>query len=136
MSLEQSIQDLTVAVKALTEVVMSARAVSQAAEQVKLPEGLKDPKAKKETAKAVDVAPEVPNGQQQTTTNTSPSSEPESAPVTYDDVKKATNALSAAKGREVTVDTLSRFGVKRATELDEGQWADYISYAEKVTADE
>ncbi len=72
----------------------------------------------------------------ETTTDTSPPSEPESAPVTYDDVKKATNALSAALGREVTIGALSRFGVKRATEMDEGQWAEYIEYVRKVIADE
>jgi hypothetical protein len=80
---------------------------------------------------------EVPNEQTslESTSSTTDASEPESAPVTYDDVKKATNALSAAKGRDVTIDALSLFGVKRATELDEGQWSDYISYASKVIAD-
>lgn len=85
-------------------------------------------KSKKETPPAEATAP--------TTTDTSQPTESESAPVTYDDVKKATNALSAAKGRDVTIDTLSRFGVKRATELDAGQWADYIAYTQKVVADE
>lgn len=137
MSLEQSIQDLTVAVQALTGVIVSARAVSQAVENVQLPEALKEPKTKKETTKVVaEAPPEAPNEKQPTTTDTSPSTESESAPVTYDDVKKATNALSAAKGRDVTIDALSRFGVKRATELDEGQWADYIAYTETVVADD
>jgi len=82
------------------------------------------------------VAEQPTTQEEKTITATSQPSESESAPVTYDDVKKATNALSAAKGRDVTIDALSRFGVKRATELDEGQWADYIAYTETVTADE
>lgn len=143
--LETRIEELTAAVKSLTE-MMSVRITSQPA-----PEVVKEPKAKKETKiisegtvlKTImgektfaEHDAEIPNDQQPTTTDTSPPSESESAPVTYDDVKKATNALSAAKGRDVTIDALSRFGVKRATELDEGQWVDYIAYTETVIADE
>jgi hypothetical protein len=130
--LETRIEELTAAITLLTA-ALAVHGIATA------PEVVKEPKAKKplvEGGQSAGVVSEVPNEKQQNTTDTSPSSEPESAPVTYDDVKKATNALSAAKGRDVTIDTLSRFGVKRATELDEGQWADYIAYTEKVIADE
>ena len=128
--LETRIEELTAAVKALTE-MMSVRVTSQPT-----PEVVKEPKAKKEVAKVVEAAPEepaeVPNEKQPTTTDTSPPSEPESAPVTYDDVKKATNAFSASQGRDATIEALARFDVKRATELDATQWADYINYLDEV----
>jgi len=131
--LEESINALTAAVLALTY-AMNQRASQDpvAASLDDIKPAIKEPKAKK--VEPVAQVPNVPTPSA-TATDTSPSSEPESAPVSYDDVKKATNALSAAKGRDVTIDALSRFGVKRATELDEGQWADYISYANRVTAD-
>jgi hypothetical protein len=153
--LETRIEELTSAVKALTE-MMSVRVTlqpapvdvmahnakvledqnrataltpSQSRDMQEYEAPKKPKKPKKETAK-------TPEPVAQTITDTSPLSESESAPVTYDDVKKATNALSTAKGRDVTIDALSRFGVKRATELDEVQWADYIAYTETVIADE
>jgi hypothetical protein len=142
--LETRIEELTAAVRELIEVFTIVKS-----EAAKAPEVVKEPKETKKPsrntgAEVKESSPpsvaatetEVPNEQQPTITDISPTSESESAPVTYDDVKKATNALSAAKGRDVTIDALSRFGVKRATELDEGQWADYIAYADKVIADE
>jgi hypothetical protein len=132
--LETRIEELTAAVKALTEALNKSRSdVSAVKEDAAV---AKESKAKKPQAKEEPIAeqPSAPDlsTASTTTTDISPASESESAPVTYDDVKRATNALSAAKGRDVTIDALSRFGVKRATELDEGQWADYIAYAETV----
>jgi hypothetical protein len=137
--LETRIEELTAVVKALTA-VLAAHPVATNPVVVKDYEDFKPKaesgvikkrekeivKAEIEDAKKLEVKPK-------TTTDTSLSSEPKSAPVCYDDVKRATNALSAAKGREITIDTLSRFGVKRATELDEAQWADYIAYAKEMT---
>jgi len=145
MSLEQSIQELTDAVKLLTarlpqlspaESEQMAQAKAEVIKQTEAIELIEADKIvtvgieKRATEKAKVKKPETTS---KTTTDTSPISGPESAPVSYDDVKKATNALSAAKGREVTIDTLSRFGVKRATELDAAQWADYIAYAKEMT---
>jgi predicted membrane-bound mannosyltransferase len=136
--LETRIEELTAAVRELTA-VLAAHPV--AAHPVAAnPVVVKEPKGKKPQVKEDPIAEQTsaPDSQSASTptTDTSQPSESESAPVTYDDVKKATNALSAAKGRDVTIDALSRFGVKRATELDEGQWADYIAYTEKVIGEE
>lgn len=60
--------------------------------------------------------------------------EPQTSPLTYDDVKRATNALSAAKGKEVTIAALAHFGVTRATQLVEAQWGEYIAYCKKAAA--
>ncbi len=143
MSLEQSIQDLTAAVKVLTATIMASTAVApEVVKETEVTHLVRDVPLEQfvEEQKSVIKKPkkEAPPTEPiaKTTTDTSPPSEPESAAVTYDDVKKATNALSAAKGRDATIAVLSRFGVKRATELDEGQWADYIAYAEKVIGEE
>lgn len=129
--LETHIQELTAAVRELTK-LLDRFSPTQGLTGSNVPEVVKETKPKKETVKAVEPAPEIPNEKQPTTTDTSQPSESESAPVTYDDVKKVTNALSAAKGRDTTIAVLSRFGVKKATELDEAQWADYIEHAQKV----
>jgi hypothetical protein len=158
MSLEQSIQELTAAVKALIDVfpVVRTMSVSQDTEvthlvrDVPIEQFVEEQKAAVKKSKsaasntgqgaASEQAPVVAEQpitpQEKNTTDISPPSESEFAPVTYDDVKKATNALSAAKGRDVTIDALSRFGVKRATELDEGQWSEYIMYVDTVIRDE
>lgn len=146
--LEESIAELTKAVLALTYALNQAYAAP-------VPVASHAPKSftaeiEKEIGKTIDAMAKaasegieereavkkvegVPNEKPKTTTATSQPSESESAAVSYDDVKKATNALSAAKGRDATIAVLSRFGVKKATELDAAQWADYIEHAGKVT---
>jgi hypothetical protein len=69
------------------------------------------------------------------TSNTSESSSPESKPVTYDDVKRATNAVSKIS-RDKAIAGLARFGVQSATKLAEGQWSGYVEYMTKVAAGE
>ncbi len=136
--LEQRIEELTVAVKALTE-VMARGAVSNAEVALAKLEK-KSPKDAATASKPETSASGTPqsSGSQGEAPNVSPTSEPselESAPVSYDDVKKATNALSAAKGRDVTIATLAVFNVQKATQLVEAQWADYVAYATKVASD-
>lgn len=70
------------------------------------------------------------------TTDTSKPSSPESPAVTYDDVKKATNAVSAKLGREKAIAGLARFGVQSATKLTEEQWPEYVAYMTRVAAGE
>lgn len=130
MSLEAKIDALTSAVLGLTY-AMNQHKETESKKSAPAETALAEPAAKKTKE---PVAPsEVPNEKPKTTTDTSPPSEPEFKAVSYDDVKKATNALSAAKGRDVTIAVLSRFGVKKATELDAAQWADYIEHAAEVT---
>jgi hypothetical protein len=69
------------------------------------------------------------------TTNTSPPSSSESAPVTYDDVKRATNAVSKIS-RDKAVAGLARFGVASATKLAEDRWREYVAYMTRVAAGE
>jgi hypothetical protein len=71
----------------------------------------------------------------ETTSSTSQASSPESKPVTYDDVKRATNAVSKIS-REKAIAGLARFGVQSATKLAEGQWSGYVDYMTQVAAGE
>jgi hypothetical protein len=132
--LEQRIEELTAAVKALTEVFTIVKeqgaAKIEAAAKPREQVAVLKPENVKALKTAATVAEEAPN-----VSPTSEPSEPESAPVSYDDVKKATNALSAAKGRDVTIATLAVFNVQKATQLVEAQWADYVAYATKVASD-
>jgi hypothetical protein len=68
----------------------------------------------------------------ETTSNTSQDSAPGSAPVTYDDVKRATNAVSKISREKA----IARFGVTGAMKLTEHQWPEYIAYMTKVAAGE
>jgi hypothetical protein len=87
--------------------------------------------------KAVTALAEVPNEKpkSETTSSTSQASSPESAPVTYDDVKRATNAVSKIN-REKAIAGLARFGVTGAMKLTEQQWPEYIAYMTQVAAGE
>lgn len=49
--------------------------------------------------------------------------------VSYDDVKAAVVAMSKAQGVPAVVALLASFGVKKATELRETQWLEFISKA-------
>jgi hypothetical protein len=79
--------------------------------------------------------PEVPNENSKPATSTSEPSSSESPPVTYDDVKRATNAVSKIS-RDKAVTGLARFGVMSATKLPERSWAEYIGYMTRVAAGE
>jgi hypothetical protein len=80
---------------------------------------------------------EAPNAETKSSAATSISepSSPESPPVTYDDVKRATNAVSKIS-RDKAVAGLARFGVTSATKLTEQQWPKYVEYMTKVAAGE
>lgn len=115
--LEQRIEELTAAVKALTEVFTIARNEGAA-------------KLEKKSPLTAVVETIIKEEEAKKPSPTSAPSEPESKPVCYDDVKRAINALSAAKGKEVTIALLDKFGVKRGPELVEAQWADFMKEAQ------
>jgi hypothetical protein len=135
MSLEAKITELTLAVQALTH-AMKERSEPLAFQALTL--------AMKERQEPVDMTgvaipaapvdsykePSPPNEftSQKSGEQSAPAHEPSSPALTYDDVKRATNNLSAAKGKEITIAALARFGVNRATELTETQWPEYCSY--------
>jgi hypothetical protein len=129
MSLEAKIAELTSAVQALTHVLLNPvdKEVAEAAQVF-------DPANQVEIVEVIDAHAEEIRAavdEDAATEAAQPAVE-----VTYDDVKKATNNLSAAKGKEVTIGVLARFGVKRATELTQEQWSPYIEHAGKVTRGE
>jgi hypothetical protein len=144
--LEQKIEELILAVKALT------KAIGSTYEPVERPKvtaaevsaerdanGGTMMAAKERVLKAKE---EVPNviaeeaKKSQTTSSTSQTSSPESAPVTYDDVKKATNAVSGKFGRDAALAGLQRFGVTGAMKLTEAQWPEYVAYMTRVATGE
>jgi hypothetical protein len=130
--LEQKIELLTAAVEALTKVI-SVNVVAAGKEYATAPT-IKEKKDGKTTRSEV-VEIEDPNEKSQTTSDTSQSSAPESEPVTYDDVKRATNAVSKIS-RDKAIAGLARFGVASATKLAEAQWPEYVAYMTRVAAGE
>jgi len=89
------------------------------------------------TRQSSEQSNEVPNEKPKSepTASTSQPSSSESAPVTYDDVKRATNAVSKIS-RDKAVAGLARFGVWSATKLTEQQWPGYVAYMTRVAAGE
>ena len=96
--------------------------------------------AQQEVEKVIAVreeARELPNDKPkseetpQTTSPTSEPTEPESAPVTYDDVKKVTIAVGKIS-KDKAVAGLAEFDVTSAKQLVEAQWADYIVFMNEV----
>ena len=140
--LEQKIELLTAAVEALTKAIGGMQApapYAAAAHVVKAAdvrenrqegESLKDTK---ERLQKEGVPNEKPKSED--TSSTSQTSAPESKPVSYDDVKRATNAVSKIS-REKAIAGLARFGVSSATKLTEQQWPGYVDYMTKVAAGE
>jgi len=136
MSLESQIGILTDAVRELTSALNSYGVRQHNAEVVKTVEAKRilpltdaDHKPKEE----------LPNAKseetQQTTSPASEPTEPESAPVTYQDVKDVTISMSKTDLAK-TKAALSRFGVASAKGLKEEQWAEYHAYLLKVQAGE
>ena len=144
--LETRIAELTAAVEALTKAqsaVLSALVQNTAAlGWVSASPGTEVHNFDREkmtstiTEKVVEVKI-VPNEtkKSETASSTSQASSPGSAPVTYDDVKRATNAVSKIS-REKAIAGLARFGVSSATKLTEQQWPGYVEYMTKVAAGE
>jgi len=84
------------------------------------------PDAASETAPAHVEQPSTQEAQKpQTISPTSEPTEPESARVTYDDVKKVTIAVSNIS-KDKAVQGLAHFGVTSAKQLIESQWITYV----------
>ena len=126
MSLEKVIEENTAAVKELTVALQQFAAGGTGAAAPAAPVAKAEtPKtaAKKETPKAEAKAEEKSD---------------EAAGIPYDDVKAKTLELVKAKGRDVVVETLAKFGkgVKSAQDLKPEQYADYIAAVDAVLNDE
>jgi len=121
--LEQRIEELTAAVKTLTLAIASYQSI------ILVPAFTGDPEDKGND--------NIPNEMQKSEdiTDTSQTSSPELPSATYDDVKRATNAVSKIS-RKKAIASLARFGVQSATKLAETQWAEYVAYMGKVAAGE
>jgi hypothetical protein len=126
--LEQKIELLTAAVEALIKVIGGI--------QVPGPDSiLHELKGAPVTNKAPKEEASNETKKSEDTSSTSQTSAPESKPVSYDDVKRATNAVSKIS-REKAIAGLARFGVSSATKLTEQQWPGYVDYMTKVAAGE
>jgi hypothetical protein len=125
--LETRIAELTAAVEALTKAIGSMQAPGAGSASLP-PEVVAELKA---------INKDAPNEtkKSETASSTSQASSPGSAPVTYDDVKRATNAVSKIS-REKAIAGLARFGVSSAMKLTEQQWPGYVDYMTKVAAGE
>lgn len=118
--LEARIEELTKAVRDLIDVMHNQQDVTLQA--VKQPDPPKE-EVPNETPKSLPA------------TSTSDPSSLESAPATYDDVKKLVIAISKAS-RDKAVAALQRLGVSKATELKDHQWAAAVAYLGKVASGE
>jgi hypothetical protein len=125
--LETRIAELTAAVEALTKAIGGMEAPGPVSASLP-PEVVAELKA---------INKDAPNDKpkSETTSSTSQASSPGSVTVTYDDVKRATNAVSKIS-REKAIAGLARFGVSSAMKLTEQQWPEYIAYMTKVAAGE
>ena len=135
--LEQKIELLTAAVEALTKAIGGMQAgLPVEAKKTAAAESVPADSAA-QTKKDADAPSKVPNETKKSedTSSTSQTSAPESKPVSYDDVKRATNAVSKIS-REKAIAGLARFGVSSATKLTEQQWPGYVDYMTKVAAGE
>jgi len=132
MSLEAKIEALTAAVQALRAALMVTGIEVNAVRHAY--EGSQEVVANAQTLKpeALTASQNADLTKYQANSaigeQSSPTPETSSPALTYDDVKRATNNLSAAKGKEVTIGALAHFGVTRATQLTEAQWADYVAH--------
>jgi hypothetical protein len=135
--LETRIAELTAAVEALTKAIggMQAPAAIEKHEPRSVVPEKKSADVAEQKAKPVPTATESEQPKSETTSSTSQASSPESKPVTYDDVKRATNAVSKIS-REKAIAGLARFGVTGAMKLTEQQWPEYIAYMTQVAAGE
>lgn len=147
--LETRIEELTAAVKALTEALSKTQAPNPVTAPLEdIQPGKKSQSAATSVSKPVVVASgthqnsdssvETPNDPPSSSDTTSgeqsqPTGESSLPELTYNDhVKPATLKLSQKMGREVAIAVLGRFGVKVAQNLDASQWADYIAHCESV----
>ena len=87
------------------------------------------PLAKGDALKIEDIPNDKPKSKP--TPDTSPASSNESAPVTYDDVKRITIKVSEVS-RDKAKAALSRFGVPSAKALPVDAWPDYVQYMTRV----
>lgn len=133
MSLEAKIAELTLAVQALTLAFQNGVKTQVIVEPIVEKTEARTVESSAVTIKQV-VVERIPNESSTPVSGAQCEPEPQKSSLTYDDVKRATNNLSAAKGKEITIAALARFGVKRATELTESQWQEYCDYTAKCVA--
>lgn len=133
MSLEAALAANTEAINKLGVLIKQAMSLNLASPQAAAEQVVKTSKAAlKEVEKELpNEQKELPVEQLQTTTDTSPSSEPESKPATYDDVKKLIIAISK-QSKDKAVAALSRLGVANGKELKPEQWPGAVEYLTKV----
>lgn len=133
--LEVRIEELTKAIRDLIDVIHNQRALTYQDAVKPLPSGSPERTAEN-IQREIDEA-KAPNAstKSEPTPDTSPTSLTESKPVTYEDVKRITIAVSA-KDKPKAVAALARFGVTSAKGLKEGQWGEYVAYMQKVAAGE
>lgn len=134
--LEARIEELTKAVRDLIDVMHNQQGVVlRTVTAADIRENRQDGESLKDTKERLQK--EVPNEKPKSSpaTNTSELSSLESAPATYDDVKKLVIAISKTS-RDKAVAALQRLGVSKATELKDHQWPAAVAYLAKVAAGE
>jgi len=135
MPLENDIQELTKAVLALTY-ALNQHLVTSSRVVVREPTFTPDVTEKIKEREQEIIKEEIADSKKsKPTTDTSPPSEPESAPVIYDDVRKLIIAIGK-ESKDKAVAALSRLGVANGKELKEAQWPEAVAYLTRVAAGE
>lgn len=144
MSLEQAITDHAAA---LRELAAAIRATASSASGITINSGetlmladanKADTKTQAPKAGAQGGDGKKPAGTQTAGTTakagTATASHSDAAAPTYDDVKAKVLELSKAKGREPTVALLQRYGVEKAPDLKDDQYAGFITDVDAILA--
>lgn len=95
-----------------------------------------DDTPEKTARKAKDKTPDTAPGKaiEKPEPDPAPAQETAAAAKTYDDVKAAIGALSAAKGRDACIAVLQRFGAARAPDLKPEQYGPFVADCARVAA--
>lgn len=119
MSLENVIQENTAA---LLKLVATLNSTAGNVQEATPANDAKPAETTKAPAKSTGSKPSKP----------APKAAQEGPALIYEDVKKRVVEVSKAKGRDDTIDLLARFGVDKAPDLKENQYAQFVEAADLV----
>lgn len=143
MSLEIALAENTAAIRELIAKLSTGAIIPQDAEKPAVTKTTKEATgtAKKDAAQSSEPTPTVSDNSacsstesQPADTNEKPEPTEQSTAPTYEDAKTAVLKLGKVKGRQATLDALSRFGASKLPDVKPESFADLIALVEEVIA--
>jgi len=138
MSLETAIQENTNALRDLMALISANLEHAQrpiTVEPQEIPAQLRKAKPTPKPP-AVPSSEPTPTASESSESSSTESSAAEESEATLDDAKKALRALYDAKGRDATVDALSRFGAAKVIDLLPEHYGPFVTLVNEVLAGE